>query len=64
MKNRYIKDFWVNPERNSSALYEIFCLCNDGTLWVHSVGASKPWRQLEDVPQPSEHDIPVDRENI
>jgi hypothetical protein len=54
--NRKIIQMHVEPRPHSNALYNIFCLCNDGTIWIHEIGSKNQWRQLEQIPQPETED--------
>lgn len=54
MEKREIIKFEVVPNAAMSTLYDIVCLCNDGSLWIHTVGLDEPWQQIADIPQ----DIP------
>lgn len=50
---RKIIDMFVEPRPEAGTLYNIFCLCDDGTIWIHFIGTEgDSWKQLENIPQP------------
>jgi hypothetical protein len=50
---RKIIDMFVEPRPEAGTLYNIFCLCDDGTIWIHFIGSEgDSWKQLENIPQP------------
>lgn len=55
MRRKVIKMF-VEPRPSNNCLYNIFCLCDDGTIWIHEIGSESKWKQLENVPQPETED--------
>lgn len=53
---RKVIDMFVEPRPSNKCLYNIFCLCNDGTIWIHEIGSTSKWVQMENVPQPRSED--------
>lgn len=45
-------------------IFDVLCLCNDGTMWIHHVGSEgHSWTQLENIPQPVTHEEHLAKKN-